>query len=1595
MPTSWFDENTKPSSGSWFEDNLDDTAITSPPAIPTPKVNVRPVSIWERIATSLAPPVQGQGDYGLPGMGVSGRGLEQEGERLTRELKGVGEGLHEVITPYRGPGRKSSRMGGASKAFRSALGAVGPYAGLTAATASPLAAMGMAYALPVGLATNFAMEEGAKALGADEDTAAFVSDVAGVLTPVPGLRKLLKVHTDAAEMKAMDEWLQKLRLDEELVPPPPAPIGPSIELLFRRKQQQELASRLGLAYPKPKPTGLERAIEVEIGTEAQSLLPLGVTRATRPGANKFLPPGEQGATFAKADLRPPVVGGTPSPYENFLLPRRMQAPEVTSDVPARAPIPSDLFPVNMRGVEPSTPTRPVPGQPLTERQQAAFEAFTSGRPTVPRDEAELNSPDIQAKALRLAESINRPTTIKATKGPLYRTPKSAKSSANVFARIAAQGDSPTTLSAFGVGALDDAANRIWESAKRRFSPAVETEIKGGKLSPLQQAAADRAAEVEAARANKATLYTVGLPANASAWKRGMHKLDRLLNVAGTRIDDKLRMGGVYHRMSVNAGERYKGTDIFDSLADRAINAYPIAIEKLKQLGFDMVENLSRRSGQEASEFIQAPHFKTLEIRNAGKRVYESALKDKTNPLHKEVSKLESAYNAAKEAYGPVREGKVDADEALSLSDALHESKAALDQWMINHGESFWDTLRASGERGPRTGRTVAEIEGVMNDPEFIEKYTPYKEMTRRVFDSLEQDAVDSGIVSQELMTKMREMYPDYVRISRVVDDGLYGVRTGVGRSRAVGHLPSTSEFQKFEGGNQPIEDVFTSLFDKAMTVTSEANRNRVGLQLADYATRPNEDGTVGRAIWRDILRVVPEKEVKSGKFTPNEANSIAYLQNGRKRYLEIKDPLLTMGLRNIKAEQVNPWLVASARMLRLGATGINPEFFVKNLPRDTEQLLHTAPYVRESILAIPQAFKQTVLGEGTGRSAMTMFGSGFNENIMYRSPASRSESMSHVFSRPRIAASEGAEFLKGVATDPKALLKIPGAGVRTGAEFIRLMESGMVKSEEFSRLRTFISVRNQIMKPGGANAKFGGGKLGGKSIAERYGLDEADVAKGLSADNASAIAAQEANNALPPYHRSGAWMAKIAPVVPYLNAGQKAVSSTLRRAYDNPAKFIATWSIVAGVPTVAATAWNLQDERMAKLNFELSEVDKSTSLIRLLPTPFDGESYQEYKDRVTDQKSGKYKTINIPLAQGIIGEGQILLRRAIEDAYRRNPQSVVDKINTFLTPPTPNPTDQEEGLSKPSIRPLTGRDVLNRVGASVLPFEPSVGGAASSLLPPAARIPIENWINRDLRTGLPIVSDSMSRLSGVPEMQSNPERPSSPTLTKAAAWMAQSGIFPATTAPQHLENIVVKQLGTGGRHAINLLDAAMGVPQDERGGRNPFTGISDIFRSTVGGEQRRIESDFRDEETVKDRRDFYLSIPKPQFNFLTRSGYTPSLPKRKVETTTEDIGTGDSKRTMVRTLYKEPDDVYSARVKARGTLIAALADQLEKTLDLEKWKKADRTLKQKELAAEVGIIDDQLNSLYTDDSITDEQRIQVFNAIVSKYSQLAQSSAIQ
>jgi len=221
-----------------------------------------------------------------------------------------------------------------------------------------------------------------------------------------------------------------------------------------------------------------------------------------------------------------------------------------------------------------------------------------------------------------------------------------------------------------------------------------------------------------------------------------------------------------------------------------------------------------------------------------------------------------------------------------------------------------------------------------------------------------QDAVltylkDSGVISESSFKKMIEANRDYVPFFRLFAEETGGAQGGRATLR--------SPIRRIKGSERIIVDPLESIIKNTYAFVQLAERNAVGVKLVELAE--TMQGTGETALVQRVQPQVTPITVKASEmtplarrmaeefgidFTPDEftvfrakslresATEIAVYRDGKREVYEVgADVAEAMnGMDGPSANLFIKIMSAPARTLRAGAI-LNPEFFVKNLFRDT------------------------------------------------------------------------------------------------------------------------------------------------------------------------------------------------------------------------------------------------------------------------------------------------------------------------------------------------------------------------------------------------------------------------------------------------------------------------------------------------------------------------------------------------------------------------------------------------------------------------------------------------------------------------------------
>lgn len=287
-----------------------------------------------------------------------------------------------------------------------------------------------------------------------------------------------------------------------------------------------------------------------------------------------------------------------------------------------------------------------------------------------------------------------------------------------------------------------------------------------------------------------------------------------------------------------------------------------------------------------------------------------------------------------------------------------------------------------GRQGKKTGIDLADAKQVVDEGAEAFEATFRQHVKWR--DSVLQYAADSGLFNKQQLAAMRELNADYVPFFRVMEDlGEPPVERPSGKG---GLVPSTvSPVRRFKGSTRTIIDPIESDLGNVFSLVQRAEQNEVmrtivalgnktegggrwvegpiPKKLQPIRVNPAEvlEGIVRRLAQEgeDVTGLKEALEGIEGDFAEHlitifkpstripEPNTVPLWRNGKVEFWRL-DPALYEALTTVERPTANLLLKLMekpARLLRAGATGLNPEFFIaKNPLRDQWTALLQSEY---------------------------------------------------------------------------------------------------------------------------------------------------------------------------------------------------------------------------------------------------------------------------------------------------------------------------------------------------------------------------------------------------------------------------------------------------------------------------------------------------------------------------------------------------------------------------------------------------------------------------------------------------------------------------
>jgi hypothetical protein len=313
------------------------------------------------------------------------------------------------------------------------------------------------------------------------------------------------------------------------------------------------------------------------------------------------------------------------------------------------------------------------------------------------------------------------------------------------------------------------------------------------------------------------------------------------------------------------------------------------------------------------------------------------------------------------------------------------------QWFMEHGNASTSSLKSIRDTVEKSGKTQQfyeylyhqhnvdrmnlsdRYEDVENKPVFgydvtsemskeeaakLEAANPeFKEWAKEVYDYmtyLREMMVDSGVISSETAKLWAEMYPHYVPVRRLGDEGL-NINVALDTKRTGVNAP----VKRATGGNRNILPLFDTMAMRTEQTFKAVARNRFGVELKNMlgTTIENEAVDIDEAI--DSVETELIQEGKDGRNP-----TFTVFENGEKVTFEITEEMYDTMKPKSKAMGYTNKILNTANNIRRGLlTEYNPAFMLTNPIKDTQDVLMNSKHPARTYANYPKAIAE-LIGKG-------------------------------------------------------------------------------------------------------------------------------------------------------------------------------------------------------------------------------------------------------------------------------------------------------------------------------------------------------------------------------------------------------------------------------------------------------------------------------------------------------------------------------------------------------------------------------------------------------------------------------------------------------
>lgn len=360
-----------------------------------------------------------------------------------------------------------------------------------------------------------------------------------------------------------------------------------------------------------------------------------------------------------------------------------------------------------------------------------------------------------------------------------------------------------------------------------------------------------------------------------------------------------------------ANDKYKFKDSFDILAQKFVNKG------------HYIDKLSKEANNPELKFI---YDKNLNSFAEGQ--YEIGVAQTNN----EGKKIGKSIN---EIWEPVEKQNLTKEFSEYL---LHKH---------NIDRSERNKYVFGSEIGPAESTAIA-MELEKKHPEFKEYAKDIKKFNHNNLECL----VDAGLLSNDMVNYLESMYPNYVTISRDLQDSIYAGdkdKTGV-----------NAPLKKATGGNSDIQPLKDTMAQQAIKIKRLVNQNKLGQELAKTLKNAHveQEGTIELSPTMLFeLDTLVDTDTKGNKY-------YTYFENGELQKLKIDDNLYESlkptERSRLEENMIIKGLQKVTSMHRSVLTSSNPIFVVTNFFKDFQDGMFNSKYSSKFVKNYGKALNEIV-----------------------------------------------------------------------------------------------------------------------------------------------------------------------------------------------------------------------------------------------------------------------------------------------------------------------------------------------------------------------------------------------------------------------------------------------------------------------------------------------------------------------------------------------------------------------------------------------------------------------------------------------------------